>query len=242
MKIASALIVLFAVLGFPAVSFAATLSFSPATGTFNKGCTQQIKIELDTANLQVDGVDSIINFDPAKLTTTVNNITAGNTTLELLGNTVDIANKRIIVSGLAPISQAYSGKGTLAIISFTVPPDASEGATQLTFFVDQSNPTKDSNIVERGSAQDILTSTTPGNYVIGSGTCGAQATATPAPQTVVGKGIGSAGTGPTSGLSPKKSNLDEITGGTPGSLETTMILATIGSILVVLGVIGLMLL
>lgn len=233
------------VFAFPSVSLAATLSFSPATGTFNKGCTQQIKIELDTASLQVDGVDAIINFDPSKLSTTVNNITAGNTTLELLGNTVDNATKRIIVSGLAPLSQAYSGKGTLATISFTVPADASEGATQLTFFVDQANPTKDSNIVERGSGQDILTagSVVPGNYVIGSGACGTvQPASTPAPQAGGGKGIGSAGTGPTSALEPKQPTLDEIAGGVPGTFETTMMLAAVGGILVILGLVGLALL
>ena len=48
---------------------AATLSLTPATGTFNRSCNFSIAVDVDTTGTQTDGTDAIVLYDPRTMTT-----------------------------------------------------------------------------------------------------------------------------------------------------------------------------
>lgn len=220
---------LFFILISPANAFAAaSLSLSPSAGTFNKGCTFSVKINVDTGGIQTDGTDAVIKYDPSVLSAT---ITSGTIYNDYPGNNVDSANGKITVSGLASVSQAFSGTGTLATLNFTVSPTTPASTTAVTFDFDPNNKAKttDSNIVERGTTADVLNSVVNGSYTIGSGSC-------------VGQGAGtSTGTGTGQGIStPSATQAPRLPEG--GSEQFTFTLAIMGTTLTVLGIFGLLLL
>ena len=226
----------FYLLTFPSPAFAqaASLSLSPSSGTFNRSCTVTLDIRLDTAGAQTDGTDAILTYDASRLMAT--SITSGNIYPDYPGNNIDDTNGKITVSGLASVSSAFSGQGSVATVKFTVKENAPTGATQVKFDFDPSDKSKttDSNVVQRGTASDILSSVVNGNYTIGTGTCGTS------PATG-GKG----GQGAVSTPSGQVKTLDQLvdkTGKGPGSPELTFTLAIVGSVLVVLGILGLALL
>lgn len=231
----------------PQLALAASLKFSPDSGTLNRGCEYNIAIELDTASAQTDGTDAVIIYDPNYFTTAIANITNGTIYQDYPGNTVDTSQNKVSISGLAQVQQPFTGKGTLATIKFQVPQTAPLGTTQLKFDFDPANPTKttDSNVVERGTVKDVLTQAPSATYTIGSGACTAPtgtgaSTVTPAS---AGRGAatvtpGSAGTGATSTLAPEAQK----TLPSAGITEPTVILSIAGGFLVLVGIIGLALL
>lgn len=234
---------------FPSSVFAATLSLKPSSGNFAKGCTYNIAVELDTAGSQTAGTDAIILYDPTKMITSTDKITNGTIYSDYLGNTVDPQNRKIIISGIASPSQSFSGKGTLATISFSIPNEAQAGAAQVTFDFDQNDrsSTKDSNVAEKETVADVLTGVTNGSYTIveRQGSCtvtggsaqtpGNRGTASGSAQLPAG---GPEASGSTGTNQPKV--IDDYFGGQPsGSLETTVFLSIIGTTLVILGLIGL---
>ncbi len=230
----------------PAYALAATLTLSPTSGTFNKGCSVNVDIKIDSAGQQVDGTDAIILYDQSKLTASV---TSGTIFPEYPGTNADNEAGRLTVSGLASISSVFSGQGTLATINFTVKDTAATGATIVKFDYDPTGKsaspqcmtsganTCDSNIVPRGSIIDILSSVGNGNYTIGTGAC---AVAAP----VVARGA--VGIGATSSVIPvKEVPVKEVPVKTlppAGSEQFTFMVAILGSSLVVLGILGLALL
>lgn len=246
----------FWLLSFPSVIFAqaAVLSLDPASGTFNKGCSFVINVNLDTGGAQTDGTDAILFYDASRLTaTSINN---GTIYPDYPGNNIDATNGKITISGLASVSSAFSGKGTLATINFTVNNTAAAGSTQITFDFDPNNKSKttDSNVVERGTVVDVLNSVVNGSYVIGTGTCGAQPTpssspilapgATPLPaqpgQTIQ-PGLG--GIISTPSAQPKPLPPEEQKELPPaGSPQLTFTMMILGGALTVLGILGLALL
>lgn len=224
----------------PVFAQTATLSLSPASGTFNKSCTFSLQINLNTGGVQTDGTDAILIYDSSRFTATA--ITSGTIYPDYPGNNIDETNGKITVSGLASVSSAFSGSGTLATVNFTVKDAAQSGATQVKFDFDPNDKAKttDSNVVERGTVADILNSVTNGSYTIGTGTC-AQASPTPAP---AGAGRGATGVATPSGAvtQPTLDQLVDRKGKGPGSSELTFTLAIVGSVLTVLGILGLALL
>src|SRR3989344_4454303 len=150
---------------------AATLSLLPSSGTFNKWCTFSVEIKLDTTGAQTDGTDAILIYDSSRLTATA--ITSGNIYPDYPGNNIDDTSGKITISGLASVSSAFSGQGSLAVVNFTVKENAPTGATQVKFDFDSSDKAKttDSNVVQRGTASDILNSVVNGSYTIGTGSC-----------------------------------------------------------------------
>ncbi|MBI2020255.1 hypothetical protein HYS94_02435 [Candidatus Daviesbacteria bacterium] len=207
----------------------ATLVLSPASGTFNKGCNFSLNIDLNTGGAQTDGTDAIILYDTSRFTAT--SIQSGTIYPDYPGNNIDEANGRITVSGLASVSTPFTGQGTLATLNFTVKDTAPTGAVQVRFDFDPNDKAKttDSNVVQRGTVADILSSVTNGNYTIGSGACGGQGQTglTPPPP----------GGTPSASLQPKPTPLP------PAGTETfTFTLAIVGSILTILGILGLALL
>lgn len=236
------IILLFAV-GFslllPGVALAATLSLSPSVGTFNKACPFSLSIELDTQDAQSDGTDVILTYDSSRFSINTSGI-APNTSMypDFPGNNVDEAAGKITISGLSSVNTPFKGKGILASLNFTVKDTAPAGATQIKF---EFNPpsTRDSNVVERGTILDVLSSVVNGNYTIGTGVCGASATATPG---TVYKPVGAVDAATPSATTPATVYVPVKTlpeGGTP---ELTFTMAIIGGVLTVLGILGLALL
>lgn len=204
----------------------ATLSLSPTSGTFNKGCAFSLDILLDTGGAQTDGTDAILTYDVSRLTAT--SITPGTIYPDYPGNSIREDLGKVTISGLASVTSAFSGKGTLAKVNFAVKETAPTGLTQVKFDFDANNKTNttDSNVVQRGTSTvaDILGSVTNGSYTVGSGVCG--------------------GTGATQ-ISTPSGQVVEIPLKTlpPAGSETlTYTIAIMGGILTLLGVLGLVLL
>lgn len=149
----------------------ATLALSPATGTFNKSCNFSLKINVDTGGNQTDGTDAALLYDPSRLSVT--SIINGTIYEDYTPQTIDQANGKVILSGLSKAGSRYSGQGTLATVNFKVADNAPSGTTQVKFNFDPNNRTKttDSNVVQTGTVNDILSSVTDGNYTIGTDSC-----------------------------------------------------------------------
>lgn len=172
------------ILAAPFLTFAATLSLSPSSGTQTIGTTFQVNISLDTQTSPIDGVDiRYLNYNPAILevqdanTTTAGiQITAGNLMPQTIVNNVDS------ISGLISFSQIintggvqFNGSGTFATITFKA---LTTGTANINFNFTSGNTT-DSNITSNGS--DILTSVINGSYTLISSSPILTPTPTPAP-------------------------------------------------------------
>src|SRR3989338_4368730 len=251
MKLLINLVATLAIMAFPVQAYAAVLSLSPSTGSFNKGCNFSLNIDLNTGGIQTDGTDAIIQYDQAKFTAT--SITSGSIYPDYPGNSIDDTAGKATVSGLASVSTHFSGSGTLATINFTVKDAATAGVSLIKFQFnanDKSNTT-DSNVVERGTVADVLSSVVNGNYTVGSGTActGSGTGAGTGTGTGLGQGATVSGT-----LNPTPDNVldctvsgyirDPKTGKcvNTGTAELTYTVAILGSILTVLGILGLALL
>lgn len=236
------IIIITIILVSPAKALAATLSLNPSTGIFNKGCDFSLTIDLDTTGIQTDGTDAILRYDTTRFT--AKNITSGSIYPDFPGNNICENNAlcpgtgTITVSGLASVSVPFTGKGTLATINFTVLPNAQNTATAITFEFDPNDKTKttDSNVVERGTVADVLNSVVNGNYTVGSGTnCLAQGATT-----LPGTGLRQGQAVSTPSAQPK--TIDQFvdqTGKGPGTPQLTFTIAIVGSILTILGILGL---
>lgn len=224
----------------PAYALAATLSLSPSSGTFNKGCPFNLDINLDTQSAETDGTDAILLYDNTRLTAnSIDTELPQKIYNDYPGSNIDEAAGKITVSGLSSVSTAFNGRGTLAKIYFTVKDTAATGLTQVKFDFTSGGKTTDSNVVERGSVQDILTSVTNGNYTIGTGTCSAAG----APSVPSTPGNGTVFVSTPSGQAP--ATIDQFVdreGKGPGTPQLTFTLAIVGSVLTVLGILGLALL
>ena len=243
---------IFGVLGvFPVMAQAATLSLSPASGSLNKGCEVEISVNLDAQGVQTDGTDVILLYTPAQLSTSTSQITNGTIYPEFPGNSVDSTSGKVGMSGVSAVSSPFSGSGTFAKIKFRVADSLASGtAVSIKFDFDPNDKTKttDSNVVERGTIADVLTSVTDGSYTVGTGSC----TGAVASPSSGGSGLtggqgqtlpGSTGTStPSAQYQVYKPTLNDVTGGSSGLLDNTFVVAAVGIILVVLGVAGLVML
>ncbi len=236
------IIIIIVILINPASALAATLSLSPSSGTFNRSCNFSLSIELDTAGAQTDGTDSIIKYDSTRVSAlSINN---GTIYSDYPGSNIDTQSGKITISGLASVQQGFSGKGSLATIDFRVLDTAPTGISQITFDFDPNDKSKttDSNVVERGTVVDVLSSVVNGNYTIGAGSCASQSPSASTSQgttSIGGSGKGATGVSTPSGQ-PK--TIDQLVGGKAGTPELTYTLAIVGMVLTVLGILGLALL
>lgn len=221
----------------PILAQQATLSLSPSTGTFNKDCAFSLGIVLDTGGAQTDGTDAILIYDSARVSAT--SVTKGTIYEDYPGTNVDDATGKVVVSGLASVTSPFSGKGTLATVNFTVKSNATVGATQIKFDFDPNDRAKttDSNVVQRGTVVDVLSSVVNGNYTIGTGSC-----VSPSPSPARG-GVGApAVSTPGAVVKPPPKTIDQAVGGEPGTPQVTYTLAIVGVLLTILGILGLALL
>src|SRR3990167_4988188 len=112
-------------------ALASTLSLSPASGTFNKGCPFLLEVLLNTQGAPTDGTDAYINFDSSRFTM-ISIDTTGKVYPEYPGSGIDSQNaNRILIAGLAAAGSPYSGSGKLASINFTVKEAAQTGLSQV---------------------------------------------------------------------------------------------------------------
>lgn len=231
-KIITIIIFITVILTQPALAAAATLSLIPSTGTFNRGCNFSLAADVDTTGTQTDGTDAIILYDPARFTVT--SITNGSIYEDYPGNNDDPAAGKITISGLASVSQPFTGKGTLATLNFTVKANAPAGATIVKFEFDPNDKgkTTDSNVVERGTVVDVLNSVNNGNYTVGTGACGSLGGSPPAGGGVPGV--------PPGGVATPPGQIKQLPPG--GTEQFTYTIAILGSVLTILGILGLALL
>lgn len=223
----------------------ATLSLSPSSGNFNRGCSYPVQIVLNTSGAQTDGTDAILIYDTSRLSAT--SIAQGSIYSDYPGNNIDDTAGKVNLSGLASVTQAFSGQGTLATVNFLVKENAPTGATQVRFDFDSNDKSKttDSNVVQRDTVADILNSVVNGNYTIGTGTCTGSGTSTGTSTGTTGSSgaVSISGQGSTlisSGSADfSKKTLDEFVGGKTGSEQLTYTIAIIGATLTILGAIGL---
>lgn len=220
----------------PVFAQTATLSLSPPSGTFNKNCSFALEIKLNTGGAETDGTDAIVLYDQSKLTAT--SISSGSIYPDYPGNNIDEVLGKVTVSGLASVASPFTGSGTLATINFTIKDTAAIGATMVKFDFDPANKAKttDSNVVQRGTVADILNSVSSGNYTIGAGTCGATPAPTILPRTG-GQGAVSTPSGQQVYTTPPSQTLPPA-----GSEQFTYTIAIVGSVLTILGILGLALL
>lgn len=221
----------------PSSVLAATLSLSPSTGTFNRSCNLTLMVNLDTSGAQTDGTDAVIRYDPTRFSAT--RINPGVIYPDYPGSNIDSAQGKITISGLASVSSPFIGSGTLATIDFTVLPASPVGASNVTFEFDPANLTNttDSNVVERSTVKDVLSSVTNGNYTIGTSVC--------SQQTQTGSNQG----GGTTTIETKGGGISTPSGTIPvkilppaGSETLTFTIAIVGGVLTILGIFGLALL
>lgn len=240
-KIAAAGLLVISQLSFlgqsPVLAAGATLSLSPANGTFNRGCSFSVDVVLDTGGTNTDGTDSIIFYDPTRLLTTVTDIKNGTIYSDYPGNVVDSSAGKMNISGMSSISSGFSGAGVLATINFKVPDNAPTGAFQLKFDFDPTDKAKtsDSNVAERGTVTDVLNQVNDGSYTIGTGSCGGTTIVSPMP----GKG-GPVST--SSAITPPSKSPPQFPPKAPGASAATLIVAAVGGVLTILGLLGLVLL
>ncbi len=216
----------------PAMAAAGTFALSPASGTFNKGCSFSVDILINTGGVTSDGADAVISYDATRLT--VSSINTGKTYAAYPTASADPQTGKIAILAVAAPGQTYNGSGVFATLNMTVTANAPAGSTQLKF--DYTNgETNDSNIgtVQNGTIVDNLGGVTNGTYTIGTGACGASS---------LTGGQGSTGIS-TPTAQPK--TLDEfvdVKKKGPGDHTTMMIITGVGGILTILGVIGMALL
>lgn len=229
----------------PVSAQAASLVFSPASGTLNKGCEVTIDIVLDTQGVQTDGTDVIALYTPSQLSITTAGITNGTIYPEFPGNSVDSTGGKVGISGVSAVSSPFTGTGTFAKLKFRVADSLTAGTPiSLKFDFDPNNKTKttDSNVVERGTIADVLSSVTDGNYTVGTGTCTGGVSTSPTGALTGGQGqlLSGNGTGTNSAQFPVvQPTLNDVTGGPAGLLDNTFAVAGIGIVLVLLGAVGL---
>src|SRR3989344_3421852 len=198
MKLLINLVATLVIMALPVQAYAAVLSLSPSTGSFNKGCNFSLNINLDAGGVQTDGTDAIIQYDQSKITAT--SISSGSIYPDYPGNSIQDDAGKATISGLASVSTPFSGSGTLATINFTVKDISTPSATIVKFQFDANDKTNttDSNVVERGTVADVLSSVVNGNYTVGATGACANATPTPRPR---GAGPGEPAT-PSATLAP----------------------------------------
>lgn len=266
-KYLALLITFFAfILSFPAAALAQTtsLEIDPASGPFNKGCSFTLNVQLKTGGAPTEGVDTIIIYDQARLT--ADSIKKGTLFTEYPISNIDSSAGKIAISAIASVGSPFTGSGVFASINFTVPSTAPTGTTQVNLDFDPNNKSKttDSNVsgVQGGVVVDMLDSVLNGSFTIGTGSCNAQASASPAPGSGITPGAGitpGSGTIPgygyqapsgqgagyvstPSAYNPPTTYIPVKTLPEGGTKELTFTLAIIGGVLTILGILGLALL
>lgn len=155
----------------------ATLSLTPATISTSVGQKFTVNVELNTGNTPSDGARVILNYNKDLLTAT--KITPGTIFKEYPTNaqTIDTATGVVRVSGIAETSQTYNGTGTFASVEFTA---KAPGSATISFDFVKQGETTDTNVAATdptsGVAVDILSQTTGATVSVVRSTIGGPST------------------------------------------------------------------
>lgn len=118
----------------------------------NLGDTFQTKAIIFTGGHKVSGGDLVLKYDPVFLTASPSAVLTGKVFKDYPLSFVDDKNGVIRVSGVSEKGADFSGRGVFANLSFKA---KAKGQTQIS--VDfQKGESKDSNILDSESIQDIL--------------------------------------------------------------------------------------
>ena len=138
----------------------ASLALSPASGNylFDTATTYPVGILIDSGGKSVDGMDAVINFDPAKAQVVDTKVSQTTLFEEYPINTVDNQKGQIKFSGLT-----FNSKPTIGIAGTFKFRPLVKGEINFTFYF-VPGATTDSNIAEHGTAKDVLGSVTNGRF------------------------------------------------------------------------------
>jgi hypothetical protein len=166
----------------PAV-YAAGPSFSFNTSNFQaiQSCTGRLQVIIDTAGQTSNAADIILKYDPTKIeikdakpTTAGIQIYTGTAYDVYAGNIVDTTNGTIKLTGF---NSNLNGKAVFAELEFN--PKAASGSTQIAIEFQGASQlnSKDSNIADATTSNDILSSVQNVNISFTSGPCDGDTTA-----------------------------------------------------------------
>lgn len=150
----------------------ASITLEPASIETKIGQQFIVKVNVDTNNRTVNGVDAVIDYDPEFLEVVDQDdqtpgvqAKAGDLFNKLLVNDVNPVDGMINLTAsiISPDAKPVSGKGTLASITF-VPKQ--EGATRLITIFDYTK-TNTSNVMEAKTSKSILTNVSDATIKIG---------------------------------------------------------------------------
>ena len=167
---------------------AATLEFSPATGSYTTNQVFNVEIKVNTNSQDTQSTDAVIEFDTTLLS--VENVTYGAFYPTVLHSE---QNGKLYISGVVnDATSVKNGTGTLATVSFK----GLQAGTETVGFVCETGRTDDSNVSKNDlDATDLLVCT---SLVDGSYTLSGSAVNTPTPTTDTNTGTNT-GTGTTTG-------------------------------------------
>lgn len=163
----------------------ASLSLDPASITTGPGCTVEIKVNYDSNNNKLDGIDLLLNTDPA-VVSFVSAIRSGDNLKVITTKGTNPGDMRSsLLAGM--LTTELATKGTMVTLKYKVLESAIDGATKISLNFDPSNPSKttDSNIVIPG-AKEILSKVSGTYLTIKKGeSCANSTTASVKPNTSV---------------------------------------------------------
>ena len=130
----------------------AMLFFGAEKTSLNLGKEYEVRVMVETLGKQITGADAVIKFDPIYFT--VKKIVTGKIFPEYPVAKIDKTKGLVEITGtiVAPDQMPFRGTGELATI-IVQPLKAGESELAFDFI---SGMTNDSNLVERGTGEDIL--------------------------------------------------------------------------------------
>lgn len=155
----------------PKSTWAASLSLSPATATQAVGGAFSVDIVLDTGGEAVGGATAILTYDTAKLQVQGSALTVGpifGAGIAPFTNTIDATTGTIRYDS-GTLGTAYTGRGTLATISFRA---LAAGTAQVNFTFNPGATTGTSLVAAASGPTNLLTTVNNGTYTITAGGTG----------------------------------------------------------------------
>lgn len=146
---------------------AASLVFSPSSGTVALEQEFDVGVFLNTAGALVDGMDAKIIYEPGKLE--AKEITTNaNAFYDFPTQTINSTTGRITIQGTARAGAPYSTSGPVQVATISLKA-LTAGTTSLTFDFLQG-ATTDSNVAENATNLDILASVGNATFTVSSTT------------------------------------------------------------------------
>ncbi|MEI6728178.1 MAG: hypothetical protein WCK98_00900 [bacterium] len=154
---------------------AASFKFNPPTKQFLAGCTSGINILVDTEGEDSNAADIEFYYNPSEITIldSVPNIAnkqikPGDAYESYFGNIIDETTGKIVLTGGSFVTN-LNGNKTFATVEFQSKPGIT--TTNFTIKFDGAGATRDSNVAEATTSDDLLTSIGNGTYTFATGNC-----------------------------------------------------------------------